>query len=92
MSGLEWFLVVVVVILVPLAIAVGVTLWTLEMARRRNPRNRPGGKQSGTKRKAVRPATPEPERVSEAGTVDDSAGEDRAVIDQPDVVEPNRRE
>lgn len=54
MSGLEWFLVIVVVILVPLAIAVGVTLWTLEMARKRNPRNRPGGKQSGTKRQATR--------------------------------------
>ena len=54
MSGFEWFLVIVVVILVPLAIAVAVTLWTLEMARRRNPRNRPGGKVSGTKRKATR--------------------------------------
>ena len=54
MSGFEWFLVIVVVILIPLAIAVVVTLWTLEMARRRNPRNRPGGKASGTKRKAVR--------------------------------------
>ena len=37
-----------------LAIAVVVTLWTLEMARRRNPRNRPGGKVSGAKRRAVR--------------------------------------
>ena len=54
MSGFEWFLVIVVVFLIPLAIAVVVTLWTLEMARRRNPRNRPGGKVSGTKRKAVR--------------------------------------
>ncbi len=54
MSGFEWFLVIVVVILIPLVIAVVVTLWTLEMARRRNPRNRPGGKVSGTKRKAVR--------------------------------------
>ncbi len=54
MSGFEWFLVIVVVILIPLAIAVAVTLWTLEMARQRNPRNRPGGKASGTKRRAVR--------------------------------------
>lgn len=62
MSGFEWFLVIVVVILIPLAIAVVVTLWTLEMARRRNPRNRPGGKVSGAKRKAVR----EPRDVPEA--------------------------
>jgi hypothetical protein len=59
MSGFEWFLVIVVVILIPLAIAIAVTLWTLEMARRRNPRNRPGGKASGTKRRAVRPADAE---------------------------------
>jgi hypothetical protein len=44
MSGFEWFLIIVVVILIPLAIAVAVTLWTLEMARKRNPRNRAGGK------------------------------------------------
>ena len=55
MSGVEWFLLIVVVILVPLAIAIGVTLWTLEMARQRNSRNRPGGKVSGTKRQATRP-------------------------------------
>ena len=61
MSGFEWFLVIVVVILIPLAIAVAVTLWTLEMARRRNPRNRPGGKVSGTKRKATRPERNEEE-------------------------------
>ncbi len=54
MSGFEWFLIILVVVLIPLAIAVVVTLWTLEMARRRNPRNRPGGKVSGTKREAVR--------------------------------------
>jgi hypothetical protein len=60
MSGFEWFLVIVVVILIPLAIAVVVTLWTLEMARRRNPRNRPGGKVSGTKRRAVRNADEPP--------------------------------
>lgn len=56
MSGFEWFLVIVVVILIPLAIAVVVTLWTLEQARKRNPRNRPGGKASGTKRLATRSA------------------------------------
>ncbi len=55
MSGFEWFLVIVVVILIPLVIAVAVTLWTLEMARRRNPRNRPGGKVSGSKRRGTKP-------------------------------------
>ncbi|MBA2276978.1 MAG: hypothetical protein H0W06_04370 [Chloroflexia bacterium] len=59
MSGLEWFLVIVVVILVPLAIAVGVTLWTLEMARRRSKRHR-GARAVGLKRRATRPARPEP--------------------------------
>lgn len=59
MSGFEWFLIIVVVILIPLAIAVAVTMWTLEMARRRNPRNRPGGKVSGTKRRARADLTPE---------------------------------
>ncbi|MDQ3525181.1 MAG: hypothetical protein M3451_09035 [Chloroflexota bacterium] len=54
MSGFEWFLVIVVVILVPLAIAVGVTLWTLEMARQRNRRNRPDAKPTGVARKAIR--------------------------------------
>jgi len=67
MSGFEWFLLIVVVILVPLAIAVAVTLWTLEQARRRNPRNRPGGKVSGTKRRAVR--SPEVPRQRAEDTV-----------------------
>ena len=67
MSGFEWFLVIGVVILLPLVLAVVVTLWTLEMARKRNPRNRPGGKQSGTKRRATRDESP--------GTLADAAGD-----------------
>jgi hypothetical protein len=39
MSAFEYFL-VALVILLPLAIAVTVTLWTLEQARSRNKRNR----------------------------------------------------
>lgn len=92
MSGLEWFLVIVVVILVPLAIAVGVTLWTLEMARQRSPRNQPGGKKSGTKRKAVRSAPPESEPAREASTVDGSAGEHRTEVDESEIAEPSRRD
>ncbi len=79
MSGFEWFLAIVVVILIPLVIAVVVTLWTLEMARRRNPRNRPGGKVSGTKRKAVR----EPSDVAE--------GDDRTRHDAGETPEPPER-
>ncbi len=79
MSGFEWFLAIVVVILIPLVIAVVVTLWTLEMARRRNPRNRPGGKVSGTKRKAVR----QPSDVAE--------GDDRPRHDAGETPEPPER-
>ena len=80
MSGFEWFLVIVVVILIPLAIAVVVTLWTLEMARRRNPRNRPGGKVSGTKRRAVRePAGDAPAAGGDGGeSADPEAPGERA--------------
>lgn len=57
MSGTEWFLLIVVVILVPLLIAGAVTLWTLEQSRKRNRRNRPDdqGKKAGVARKATRP-------------------------------------
>jgi hypothetical protein len=40
-TGTEWFLLIVVVIGLPLLVAVVVTLWTLEMARQRNKKNRP---------------------------------------------------
>jgi uncharacterized membrane protein YgcG len=40
MSGFEWFLLVVVVIAAPLVVAVAITLWTLEQAKRRNRQNR----------------------------------------------------
>jgi hypothetical protein len=58
MSGGEWFILIVVVILVPLVIAVAVTLWTLEMARQRTKRNRSDGSRAiGVKRRATRPAS-----------------------------------
>ena len=66
MSTFEWFLLIVVVIGVPLIVAVVVTLWTLEQARKRQRRNRPDAA-VGVKRRAVRePATP----VGEAGPAD----------------------
>jgi hypothetical protein len=42
MGPTEWFLLIVVVILIPLGVAVTVTLWSLEQARQRTKRNRPG--------------------------------------------------
>ena len=77
MSGFEWFLIIVVVILIPLAVAVAVTLWTLEMARKRNPRNRPGGKVSGAKRRAVRDV-PEEERARRREAAGQSEPPERA--------------
>jgi len=60
MSGTEWFLLIVIVIGIPLIIAVAVTIWTLEMARLRNKKNR---KQPATpvKRKATREKPPAPD-------------------------------
>lgn len=71
MTGTEWVLLIVVVILVPLAIAVAVTLWTLEQARLRNKRNRPD-RQIGVKRKATRERAPG--EVRRGGAVRDAAG------------------
>jgi hypothetical protein len=45
MSGFEWFLLIGVVIVLPLVIAIAVTLWTLEQARLRNRRNHRSGSQ-----------------------------------------------
>ncbi|HEV2127177.1 MAG TPA: hypothetical protein VGR22_00985 [Thermomicrobiales bacterium] len=77
MSGFEWFLVIVVVILIPLVVAVAVTLWTLEMARRRNPRNRPGGKVSGTKRRGTRPNAPSDATDAPAASEQEARAGDR---------------
>ncbi len=52
----EWFLLIVVVILVPLVVAVAVTLWTLEQARLRTKKNRPA-----TARRRTDPIPPPPE-------------------------------
>jgi cytochrome c biogenesis protein ResB len=62
-SGSEWFLLIVVVIGIPLLIAVAVTLWTLEMARLRNKKNR-HQPPTPVKRKATRETTPKDEGVS----------------------------
>ena len=53
MSNFEWFLLIVVVIGVPLIVAITVTIWTIDQARKRNRRNRPDAA-VGVKRRAVR--------------------------------------
>lgn len=66
MSGFEWFLLVVVVILVPLIVAVAITLWTLEMARQRKRQNRAPVDSNGgpVKRKATRESSVSDETVT----------------------------
>ena len=70
-TGIEWVLLIVVVILIPLVIAVAVTLWTLEQARLRNKRNRPD-RAIGVKRKATRELAPGEVRRGRRGA--ESAG------------------
>ena len=52
MNSFEWFLLIVVVIVVPLTIAVVVTLWTIDQANKRKRANRKDP-QIGVKRKAA---------------------------------------
>ena len=76
MTTFEWFLLIVVVVGVPLVVAVVVTLWTLEQARQRNRKNRPGEKFGGpVKRNAMRTET-EPEIAVDS---DDRAAQDAPV-------------
>lgn len=52
MTNFEWFLLIVVVVLVPLIVAVVVTLWTIDQANKRKRANREDA-QIGVKRKAA---------------------------------------
>ncbi len=52
MTNFEWFLLVVVVVLVPLIVAIVVTLWTIDQANKRKRQNRADA-QVGVKRKAA---------------------------------------
>lgn len=56
MSGFEWFLLIIVVIVVPLIIAGAVTLWSIDQTNKRKRANRKDA-QIGVKRKAA--LTPE---------------------------------
>lgn len=76
-------LLIVVVILIPLVIAVAVTLWTLEQARLRNKRNRPD-RPIGVKRKATRELAPgEIRRRRPAVGEDVPGGGQRGGLDAP---------
>lgn len=68
MTDFEWFLLIVVVLGVPLVVAVIVTLWTIDQARKRNRQNRSDA-QVGVKRRA----TVEPAGVPARSTDGDSA-------------------
>lgn len=52
MSTFEWFLLIIVVIVVPLTVAAVVTLWTIDQANKRKRANRKDA-QIGVKRKAA---------------------------------------
>lgn len=60
MSGFEWFLLIIVVIVVPLIIAGAVTLWSIDQTNKRKRANRKDA-QIGVKRKAAL----SPEEVAE---------------------------
>jgi len=88
MTNFEWFLLIVVVIGVPLVVAVVVTIWTIDQARKRSRQNRPDAA-IGVKRKATR----EPmEPRTETETIPTAVGEQPVSVSretsQPD--EPPR--
>jgi hypothetical protein len=72
MTNFEWFLLIVVVIGVPLVVAVVVTIWTIDQARKRSRQNRPDAA-IGVKRKATRePVAPR----TQTETIPTVAGEE----------------
>lgn len=73
MTNFEWFLLIVVVIGVPLIVAVVVTLWTIDQARKRKRQNRADA-QIGVKRKAA--LSPEEAEARRAARIDREASVD----------------
>lgn len=72
MTTFEWFLLVVVVIVVPLTVAVVVTLWTIDQANKRKRANRKDA-QIGVKRKAaLSPDEVEARRAARSALPDDT--------------------
>jgi len=72
MTGTEWLL-LALVILVPAAIAIAVTLWSLEQARRRSRKNRP--------RAGVRTVRSRAEETSGPVTSDAPPGAERVEVE-----------
>lgn len=80
MTNFEWFLLIVVVVGVPLVVAVVVTLWTIDQARKRKKQNRPDA-EIGVKRKATStPEEREARKAAQAGRL-----EQDGVTSRPDV-------
>lgn len=77
MTSFEWFLLIVVVIVVPLTIAVVVTLWTIDQANKRKRANRKDA-QIGVKRKAA--LTPEEAAARKAARAEKQAEADSAGV------------
>ncbi|MCO5229099.1 MAG: hypothetical protein M9934_12550 [Thermomicrobiales bacterium] len=84
MTTFEWFLLIVVVIVVPLTVAVVVTLWTIDQANKRKRANR-GDAQIGVKRKAAL----SPEEVEARRAARKKAQEDAAMGDDTTINNPN---
>lgn len=83
MSNYEWFLLIVVVILVPLVVAVCVTLWTIDQANKRKRANRADA-QIGIKRKAaLAPEEAAERRASRVAATAETGGSARGG-EQPD--------
>jgi hypothetical protein len=61
--GTQEYILLALVILIPLVIAVVVTLWTLEQARLRNKKNRPAGEKRVARAVVAVESSEEPERV-----------------------------
>lgn len=84
MTNFEWFLLVVVVVLVPLIVAIVVTLWTIDQANKRKRQNRADA-QIGVKRKAALPpeeaAARRAERAARQAQADAGATSASGVVD-----------
>lgn len=94
MSSFEWFLLIVVVIVVPLTIAVVVTLWTIDQANKRKRANRKDA-QIGVKRKAaLSPEEVEAHKAARAAKQAASAAEQGTSTksDAPPPTEPTATE
>lgn len=75
MTNFEWFLLIVVVIGVPLIIAVVVTIWTIDQARKRKRQNRADAQIGVKRRAALTPEEAEARRAARAARQEESAAE-----------------